>query len=268
MAWLFVLLAFLIVSSVYLYRFDGRRELMRFDLVQFLYAFVVLPLIYLWFKTFLFLLLKDQVQIALSLNDLFIIDTIVSLIFLFLSSFVVIHSLTKSFNLKREQDPMFDLHELSEYFHLTLSHFVIYGSGMLLLLLLALINIWVALPVTPSRTFFYSLLAFGVLVGACMYVSVANYRVATRNFRRIMKLFYGLGFTINVLTYLTFTPSFSAPYSVYWLTFTAFMTLVLMALFVEIEEKPDQNKLSYKLTLAKSRAYSLYIRKQLVKRIR
>src|SRR5690606_31295402 len=136
----------------------------------------------------------------------FVIDTAISLLFFFLSSFVVIHSLTKSFNLKREQDPLYDLHELSEYFHLTLSHFVMFGGGLAVLLFVSLLNVIIPLPIEPNRTFLYSILLMGSLVGFCIYITVVNYRVATRKFRRIMKFFYGLGFSINVVSYLIFNP--------------------------------------------------------------
>jgi hypothetical protein len=108
----------------------------------------------------------------------------------------------------------------------------------------------------------------GALVGFSIYVSVVNYRVATRKFRRIMKLFYGLGFIINAVGYLLFDPDFSAAHSMYWLSFSAFLTLVVMALFVSIDIHPQHQKRRYTITLATTRSYLRYFRKQLLERFR
>lgn len=267
MAKLIILLPLLLFISLYLYRFDGKRQLLRFDLIQFLYAFVVLPLVYLWFKTFIFLLLKNQVQTELSVNDLFIIDTVISLIFLFISSFVVIHSLTKSFNLQRQQDPLFDLYELSEYFHLTFSHFVIYGGGLLIMTLISTTNIFLPLA-TTSAGLLYAALGLGVLAGCFSFMSVGNYRAATRSFRRIMKLFYSIGFIIHALIYFIFDPRFTPAYGLYWAVFSMFMTLVLLTLFVHIDWQPKEEKNAYTITLQIIRFYWNYFKKLLIERLR
>ena len=59
MSWFLVLLPVaMILGSLLAYRFNGRREILRFDLVQFLYAFILTPLTFVWGKVLLFLLVK------------------------------------------------------------------------------------------------------------------------------------------------------------------------------------------------------------------
>ncbi|EKD43989.1 MAG: hypothetical protein ACD_72C00045G0003, partial [uncultured bacterium] len=43
-----------LLASLGLYRYNGKKEILRFDLVQFFYAFILMPMIYIWFKSFLF----------------------------------------------------------------------------------------------------------------------------------------------------------------------------------------------------------------------
>lgn len=104
---LFLVPTFAILSSLYLYQHTGKREILKFDLVQFVYAFILAPIVYIWLKSFLFVFLVSELNLHLSVTDLFIADTVLTIIFLYVFAFLVIHSLTKSFELKRLRDPFY-----------------------------------------------------------------------------------------------------------------------------------------------------------------
>ena len=51
------------LSALALYRKNGRREILKFDVVQFWYAFVLVPVLFVWFKSFLFFTLRDELNL-------------------------------------------------------------------------------------------------------------------------------------------------------------------------------------------------------------
>lgn len=232
--YLFLLPFFIILFSLFLIRFNGRREVMRIDFVQFVYCFVLVPLMFIWFKSFLFNLFKQELNVSMSFRDVMVIDTIFSVVFLFISSFVVIHSLAKTFNLKKQQDPLYDLNELTEYFHLTFSHFTIYGGALLSFVILSLINVLMPFTFPITKVFFYVLLGLGMLAGVLFLFTVRSYKSASRRFLKIMKLFYGLGFIVHMIIYLATDLQFSSSYLLFWIFFMLFLSLVINSLFFSL----------------------------------
>ncbi|MCA9370211.1 hypothetical protein KC686_03570, partial [Candidatus Woesebacteria bacterium] len=117
------------LSGLLLYRFIGKKQLFKLDSIQFLYAFVLAPLLFVWAKTFFYTLVSTQnLGIALSSNDVFILDTVFSTFLLFIYAFVVMHSLTKTFNVRMKDDPLYNIFHHSEYFHLWLTHLAMFGG--------------------------------------------------------------------------------------------------------------------------------------------
>lgn len=244
----------ILLSAVVMYSRVGRREILRFDFVQFIYAFVLVPVIFIWLKTFIFFLLRNELGYRLSIPQLFFADTFFSTLYLFIAFFVVIHSLTKSFNLKKESDPLTDIYQLSEYFHQSLSHFVIFLGSMIFLTLIAGVNIVFPLPIPLEGVWKYIFIGLGVVSGLISYVGIMNYDADSRNFIRIIKLAIGFFTLILVFSYYWFKPSFNADHGVYWLALTTFVTLTLLSFFTHktLEKKariPFQLKNPIKLTI-------------------
>lgn len=222
-----------IISAIFVYRLNGRREFLKLDLVQFFYAFILSPVLFVWFKTFLYSLLKVEVNISLSAGQLFLMDTIFSTFFMYVFAFVVIHSLTKSFNLKRTVDPLHDIFEHSEFFHLWLTHLIMYVGGMIILSILATVNIWFPLVVDINQTGFYFLYMTGFISGFLMFMIVwlSDPKQEKANFMRVMKLSFGFFFLVHVVLYFVFNPPFSPDLGLYWWSLNAFTALVICSLF-------------------------------------
>ncbi len=247
----FILLPLLICSSaLYLYRFSGRRELLNFDVVQFLYAFVLLPTMFVWFKSALFVILRDQVGLSLSMTQLFMIDTVFSTVGLFISFFIVIHSLTKSINLIVTKDPLVDVHELSEYFHLSFSHFAIYLGELVLVIMISLLTIF--LPWYGGTWSIATIvILLGVAAGVYFYMSVINFEVASRNFLRIIKILLGLTLLIQMTGYYLKDVTFSPEYMGYWSMLAAVLVATFLNLFV-YPTRTDEGKKIYNLSINKT----------------
>ena len=111
------------IFGMLIYRFqDGKKQLFKLDLVQFIYLFVMSPALFVWLKTFLFYLLRNELDLSLTINDVFVIDTVYSIGGFYLFGAISMHTLTKTFWLRRHHDPEFDIYHLSEYFHLWWTH--------------------------------------------------------------------------------------------------------------------------------------------------
>src|SRR5258708_25304690 len=215
------------ISAVVLYRHNGKKEILKFDLVQFLYAFVLFPILFIWTKVFVFVLFKNQLFIYLSAGQLFVADTVLSTLFLYIYAFIVIHSLTKSFDLKRKFDPLYDLFQHSEYFHLWLSHVVIFIGIMLLMCVIAFLNITIPSHFTASFPIFLAILFSATIVGIAFFYSIMySYNASHPYFMKLMKLLFGVFFLAYMLVYFIFSPTFSIDYVFYWYTFMIFMTLI------------------------------------------
>ncbi len=226
-----------LVIGIYLSPHNGKKEILRFDFVQFAYAFILMPLLFFWGKSFLFFVVKENLRLGLSIPQWFFIDSLYSLLYLYLYSFVVIHSLTKSFEIKKSKDPLYDLFEHSEYFHMWLSHAVTYSGGIILLLFLASINIFYPLPISGSIFQFLVLLTLSVPVGFAIYMVMVMYQGTKGRFMQLMKLMVGAATVVYVCEYFFLTPSFSIEYSVYWFSLFASVITSGCVAFAEYSQK-------------------------------
>ncbi len=227
-----------ILTGLLVYNHNGKKEILRFDLVQFFYAFILMPIAYIWFKGFIFILLKNELGNEISQNELFFWDTVYSVFFLFLSAFVVIHSLTKSFELKRRKDPLYDMFEHSEYYHLWFSHTSLFVGAMVLTTLISALNIWVDFSFFIPKMVFYLILLTtpllaGVIFKAFMISDFGDFR-----FLKLMKLFVGIFFSIHGLIYILIEPSFSGEKIMYWYMTNVFGFLSMISLFHTSEPGP------------------------------
>lgn len=216
-----------------MYPHNGKREFLKLDLVQFFYAFVIAPLLFIWLKTFLYVLLTTEINAGLSQLQIFMIDSGFSLICLYVFAFVVIHSLTATFNRKITRDPLYDIFAHSEFFHLWLSHLVMFGGGLAIITITAFFNIFFPLDMEIAKSLFYLLCFTGVVSGAgCfMIVWLSDPRQEGARFMRVMKLLFGIFFILYSVVYFIFTPSFNASQGLFWWSFSAVATLAAFSLF-------------------------------------
>ena len=229
---LFAYLAILI-----LYRHNGKREVLKFDLVQFAYAFVILPIFFVWLKSFIYFIFKHELGVGLSTGQLFAIDTAFSLLFLYIFAFVVIHSLTKTFNLKHYRDPLYDLFAHSEYYHVWLSHVVMFAGGMLGGTLLSIVNLFVPLSLAVGKVVFMGVLGLGFGAGLLVFAGVWLADPDQAQFMRLMKLTFGFFFMVHVVLYFLFDPKFSIDQVVYWFIFMILTACVICSFFFERSKK-------------------------------
>ncbi len=223
------------IFSLLLYKHQGKRQLINLDLVQFVYLFVVSPILFIWVKSFLFYIMRGEVGGSLSVNELFIIDTVLSVIAFYTFSAIAIHTLTKTFRLHKDHNPMFDLFELSEYFHLWWSHLIIWIGIMSLLLFVSIVNLFVPMAISPqSFSNHWSVLA-GLFLGAILYLGVIvrtylDSESLQANYLRVMKLCFALFFVIHVVLYFLVNPTFDVTYSAYWTVLNTFFATVFCSL--------------------------------------
>lgn len=245
----------ILVSSVVMYRFSGKREIFKMDMTQFLYTFILGPVAYVWMKSFLFFLLRNELNLALTIGEYLRIDTLFSVLFLFLYAFVVIHSLTKSFHLATEKDDVYDFFAKSEYFHMDFSHYGIFLGIILLGLLLGLANLFFPFPSQViAKTSFYGVLIFSALVGLLAQTGLYYYRSNNTHFLRLMKFFLGLGFMILAMGYIILEPNFNSLYLVYWSLLSTTVSMVAVSLFSE--QKEDDGKLiPFRLNFSKMKFF-------------
>lgn len=223
-----------VASSIGLYRLNGKKEILRLDLVQFFYAFIVSPVLFIWFKSLIYMLVRTELDIRLSQGEVFLIDTFFSTAFLYVFAFIVMHSLTKSINLKVGHDPLHDIFKHSEYFHLWLTHLVMYVGGLTLLASVGLVNALIPLGIEVGRWLFYALVASGIPVGLLVFIGVwlSDPKQDRGNFMRLMKLVFGILFLIHVVVYFILDFNFSYPAILFWWTSSLFATTVICSLFV------------------------------------
>lgn len=215
------------------------------DLVQFLYAFVLTPAVIIWIKTIVFFNLKNELGVSLGIEDTFLIDTVLTLISLYIFSFVVIHSLTKSFQIKKDQDPLFDVFSRSEYFHLWLSHLITYSGGLLLMLFLALLNLFIPLVTISNKVGLHLALAIGVVLGILFFYAMLIYKVkGETRFDRVIKLQIYL-YTLVLLTfYLAVRPDYSVNYAMFWCSAFFFVTAAISSQALRRGRKKHQTQVS------------------------
>ncbi len=235
------------------YRFQGRRQILKFDIVQFLYAFVFAPLLFIWTKTFLYIIIQNQIGFTLSPGEVFTLDTIMSVIFLYLYGFVVMHSLTKTFRLQNDKDPLYDIFWHSEYYHLWVTHIIMSVGGMAVIFLLGVVNLLIPLQMYTSGTGWLLLLIIGGVSGFLAYMSVllADPKQQRRaGYMRLMKLAFGGFFSINLSLYLIFSPSFGINYGLFWWNFLVFAVATLLG-FLSYKSSSIQNMLDSMLNYFK-----------------
>lgn len=240
---MFTLVIFLVpflalLSGLYLYQHTGKREILKFDLVQFVYAFVLTPIIYVWFKSFLFVFLVAELNLHLSVTDIFIADTGFTVIFLYFFAFQVIHSLTKSFELKRLRDPFYDIFQHSEFFHLITSHVVLYVVGILLVSIISTVNVFIPFNVSNAGIWiFYSALTLGFLGGVVVHTWIMltddEFDVKYPRFEMFVELVYAIFFIYHIVLYFYFRPDFNLSKGLFWFIFAALGGFALSALLIE-----------------------------------
>ncbi len=228
------------LSSVFIYRLRGKKRVFSLDLMQFMYAFVFSVIAFVWIKTFLFTLLRTELGITISVSQLFVFDTLISVIFLYVYAFIVMHSLTTSFRIQVDQDPLFDIFHNSEYIHLWLSHIASYAGLMLLIIVLAVANVFFPLQLAVTRVYALIPAGIGVLGGilAFMGVMLANPMQKRRlSFTRLMKLIFGFCFTILAGVYFVMEPAFELRFGFYWFSVFVYATTVFLTLYVRRSRK-------------------------------
>jgi len=255
-----------IVSSLFLYRYTGKKELLRLDIVQFFYIFILAPFLYLWLKSFVNIVLQQEWGWQLSATQATLLDSILSVLFLYVFAFVVIHGLTKTFSLKIHKDPLYDVFAHAEYFHLDISHLVVNGSVLIFLTLLSMFNLLVPVTIDLPRSGLYQVLGFGIVASTLMFITTWMYNSPAQLYMRIMKVGFGLGFLIHLLLYYLYPIEFSLQYGMYWFSGAFFTGLVALSL---VAEKKDQapkkwwnRKLPFQFTLGKWKYYQSYLRKK------
>jgi hypothetical protein len=230
---LYVVPILTIIAGLFVYRHNGKKEVFRIDSVQFFYTFLLAPVFFVWMKSFIFFLLRSDTQLQLGPGQLFIIDTALTLMMLYVYAFVVIHSLTKSFRLKSEQDPLYDLFTHSEYFHLWLSHIVIALGSMTLFTIVSIFNAVFPLAWNLSQPLFFLICFLGIFTGSAAFLglTLTDPKQEGRRYMRLMKIAIGLFFLFHMILYFAFDPPFSSEYGMYWFNLFSFSTMFIWALF-------------------------------------
>lgn len=238
---LFLVPVLAIIAALYLYQHTGKKEFLRFDLVQFVYAFVLTPIVYVWMKSFLFVFLVKELDLRLTVTEIFLADTVFTVIFLFFYAFLVIHSLTKSFELKRSRDPLYDLFQHSEFFHLLTSHVAIYIGLVVLISILSTVNIFIPLDFTHNMIAFYACLGFGFLVGLFVYVGILltddDFELQHPRFEMFIELLYASFFIYHISLFFYFRPAFNMTEVVFWFVFMILFGFIISSYVLERSEK-------------------------------
>jgi hypothetical protein len=150
----------------------------------------------------------------------------------------VIHSLTKTFGLKKDDNPRYNLFADSEYYHQLLSHVAVYCGVGLLFLFVGLVNIFVPFPIVGSVWWMYLVAILSFVGGGVGLATVWLYETNDRRFYRLMKLFFGIMFVIEVWIFIIASPSFSLSYSIYWFMFGIFFSMTALSIVAD-KPKPD-----------------------------
>lgn len=225
------------ITTFLLYKHVGKRDFFRLDIVQFLYAFVFTPIMFLWMKAFLAYAARNEIGIPMSQNQLFALDSAFSIIFLYFTAFVAIHSLTKTFEIKAQKDPLYDIIEHAEQFHLWISHISLYLLGLLFLVMLGIMNIFVPLDLQMTKPIFWLLIVIGVFMGSLVYAAIWLSNFNEKSFMRVMKLGFGVGLSTLIFAYFLFQPKFGASNVLYWIIFAVYSSMVSHSFFLERSER-------------------------------
>jgi len=229
------------VLGILIYRFqDGKRQVFHLDLVQFFYLFILSPTLFIWAKSFLFFLLRDELELGLSVAELFMVDTFFSVLSFFLFISVAFHTLTKTFRIKRDHDPHFDVYHLSEYFHLWWSHLSMWAGGIVLASFFSILNLFFPSLTSGSKLQFYLELGLAFVTGIVAFFAVWMSDPKQGNFMRLMKIIFGIFFLIHVILYFAFDPKFNLSQAVYWFVFVVLLAAVICSSFFERYERTNK----------------------------
>lgn len=213
------------ILGILLYKFQGRsKEIFRLDLVQSVYLFLMAPTMFVWLKTFLFYLLRNELEPSLSVTEIFIVDTIFTVFAIFVMIAIGIHSLTKTFWIKRHHNPQFDLYHLSEYFHLWWSHIVIWGGVMFLISFVSLANVFAPLELYLAKNLFIGVQIFGTISGLFLFMLIWMSDPGQGNFMRLMKLLLVFASVVHIVFYFVFNPQFNSRFIIYWFALSTFIS--------------------------------------------
>lgn len=234
---LFLIPTLAILSGLYLYQHTGKREILKFDLVQFVYAFILTPILYVWLKSFLFVFLVQELNLHFSVTDIFIADTVYSVIFLYFFAFMVIHSLTKSFELKRSRDPFYDIFQHSEFFHLLTSHAAVYVGAVILASILSTANVFIPLATTNNMLGIWIGVASGFIIGLVTYTALlltdGPFEEKYPKFEMFIELTFVVFFIYDVGLYFLFRPEFNLQHIMYWFVFMIMTGFVIGSYVLE-----------------------------------
>lgn len=234
MLFMLLLIPFLAgVVAIWLYRHTGKKEILRLDFVQFLYAFVLAPAVLVWLKMFVrtfFLRFAESSE-----RGLFIIDTFLTVLFLYLFAAVVIHSVTKSFELNLRKDPLYDIFEHSEAFHLGFTHALSFLGLGVLLFVISMANVIYPLQIGLSWLtfvgFLFLMLGLGVLTVLAAWNS--NFSMRNRPFFQVIKLWFGLFFLVQFALFLFLDVHFDSRYALFWGVSATYLTIVVLSFLID-----------------------------------
>ncbi len=227
-----VSLLLIIIGALFIYRYTGKKRFLKFDLVQFIYAFIIAPLIFIWFKSFAYYLLQTEARV-INQAQLFIADTAVSLLGLFVYAFVIVHFLTKNFEIKRYRDPLYDIFRLSEVIHLWISHLGLFFGGLGMATMLALLNIFFPLEIELSFAVSALMSCMGIILGLLLYVAVWLSNFNKSKFIKINKIIFAFHFFLLLSVYFIFDVTFIADFLVYWFFFFVYLGVNSFSIFFE-----------------------------------
>lgn len=230
---LLLVLLFGVAAALFLYRFQGRRNVIQLDIVQFLYIFLFYPVFFVWIKSFIYVQVRGDLGAALTANEFFLIDTAVSLTWLYLYGIFAIKGFTKTLFLARHKDPLADLFEHTEYFHLWISHLAIFFGVAIISLILAGINVFLPFQVPNATITTLFVACIGSIVGIFMFVMLLLSDPKQNGYRllKVVKLVYGFVFTVLISLYLFIEPPFTTAHSMYWLVVFMYASFVVCSIF-------------------------------------
>lgn len=223
-----IALLLIMLLALYLYRFSGRRQFLRLDLIQFIYAFVVYPLAFLWMQELLLLFYRSVPEIGPV--DQRIISSSVNLIFLYLYAFGIMHSLTKTLSLRVYRDPLFDVFSQTEYVHEFLSHVGMYTGIFALGSVLSVINIVFPFDIVSTRQAMAMTISAGTILGIALYIVLfitTDKGIGYTAYKKIIRAVAGLSFTAHVILFVLFRPALTMHHGVFWLVASILTAFVL-----------------------------------------
>jgi MFS family permease len=225
-------LVFILIGGLFLYRYTGKKRLLKFDLVQLIYAFVIAPLVFIWLKSFVYYLLQSEATQFTSMQ-LFMVDTLVSLAGLFVYAFVIIHFITKNFEIKRYRDPFYDIFQLSEVIHLWISHLGFIFGATVIATFLAVLNVLLPLQIELSSFTYLVFLPLSIALGVALFVAVWLSNFTKSTFMKINKIMFALHFFLLITVYFIFDVRLTASFFVYWFFFFTYLGANISSFYFE-----------------------------------